>query len=348
MMLLTVAHIMVVIKYQLLYGDKIRFNFTGDKLRIYTKLKSTNTSSNSSIKITVDDIEYTYNEYMTNISDICCACAVTGLNPMISHTVTIENLSSNSLSLDCIDVAIGSLIRPYNTIKEITGGILFKKSVSYYKYDKVSSQMVLVTDGVPTESDFLNSGMVDIPVDEQVLDYSIYVYAKDYTINDCTVEYVYKSPEAFIYAKSNKKFNANIASIKSVILNSVQTGDSIIRIVIGNTETNEWYGFNGSYLVDVDITSYSDIIANGSTPSQITSMNADILNNFKSSGIAFGYLISNNNGTAYVDSISLVIDILGDLELVPFGADVKVRYQYGNAKITFTNMISENVIINKI
>lgn len=325
----------------------IKFNFTGDKIRIYTKVSNLNISNNASIRITIDGVVYTYNEYNISNLDQVCVFELIGLNPLHSHDVVVENVSSNILSLDCVDISIGCKLQSYSTEYIPTGGILFKKSVNYYKYDQNTSSMVLATSSNPIELDFINSNTYQIPNITDILDYSIYVYAQDYTISNCTIKYLYGTQPSFIRGINNKSFGSNVSNIDSVQLNASITNDAIFRLVFGDVVSGLWYGYKNGVIVDVDITNYDDIITNGCTSSEVALLDGNVLNNFKS-GISFGYLIKDNSGKVVVDDISVIVDYLSDLELITDMSKISVRYQYGSAKVTFTDMIGENIVINKI
>lgn len=146
---------------------------------------------------------------------------------------------------------------------------------------------------------------------------------------------------------NNKSFGSNVSSTDNVQLNISITGDAIFRLVFGDINSNAWCGYKNGTLVDVDTTSYNDIIINGCNINDVALLDSNVLSNFKG-GISFGYLIQDNSGKVIIEDISVIVDYLSDLELITDLSKVKVRYQYGTAKITFTDMIGENIVINKI
>lgn len=100
--------------YSTTIGSTIKFNFTGDRIRI---LSGRYTTWSSNIKINIDGLDYFYSQASgtESTSQVVLFEKLDLMNG--EHYVTIEVLEAKEASLDCIDIVDSGVLKPFKVIE---------------------------------------------------------------------------------------------------------------------------------------------------------------------------------------------------------------------------------------
>lgn len=132
----------------------IKFNFTGDKLRIFGVLFD---------KCGTNNIEITLDNEIVNLFGQYGTLAYQVLNYEINnleykeHFVQIKQLDTNQMYLDAIDIDENGKLKPYN---EKIYRLLLKQGSQYYTLK--DNSLVLLDSQVLDEANFENNGFDDL------------------------------------------------------------------------------------------------------------------------------------------------------------------------------------------
>jgi len=146
-------------------GDYIKFNFTGDRIRLLSYTNSAAYSTN--ITISIDGINYSFSEVQNPALEQTLVFEKTGL-VFAEHFVKITTTQINYTGLDSIDLNSNGILKPYTTTITVMDNFLVKQGISYYtiksaNYDSVTSHnftaLTLAGGNSPDNTDYSNFGV---------------------------------------------------------------------------------------------------------------------------------------------------------------------------------------------